>query len=120
MNLVADECVPRPVVDQLRSDGHTVTWIGESHPGIGDADVLALALQASAPLLTIDTDFGELVFRENRPSGGVVLLRLEGLSNQLKSDIVGRAVRDNGAQFAGKFTVVSPGGIRTRSAGGSG
>ena len=68
MNLVADECVPRPVIEQLRADGHTVTWIGDSHPGIGDADVLAFALQAGAPLLTIDTDFGELVFRENRPS----------------------------------------------------
>ena len=120
MNLLADECVPHAVVERLRADGHVVASIGETRPGIRDEEVLALALTTGAPLLTIDMDFGELVFRDQRPSGGVVLLRLEGLSNQLKAEIVKRIVRDNGAQFAGKFTVVSPGGIRTRSADGSG
>lgn len=116
MNLVADECVPRAVVERLRSEGHAVDWVGESQPGAGDTDVLALALRAGAPLLTLDTDFGELVFRQHRPSGGVVLLRLEGLSKALKAELVARAVRESGSRFARAFVVISPGGIRVRTA----
>ena len=64
MNLLADECVPHAVVERLRADGHVVASIGETRPGIRDEEVLALALTTGAPLLTIDMDFGELVFRD--------------------------------------------------------
>ena len=77
MNFVADECVPRPIVERLRTDGHSVAWITQEHPGISDPAVLQLSIAASATLLTIDTDFGELIFRTNQASIGVVLLRLE-------------------------------------------
>ncbi len=59
--------------------------------------------------------FGEIVFRDNRlSSGGVVLLRLLGLSAEKKAEIVSEAFRVRGAEFPNHFSVVAPGKIRIR------
>jgi predicted nuclease of predicted toxin-antitoxin system len=114
VRILADECVARQIIERLRSDGHAVVWIGEDRAGIADADVLALALEAGIPVLTVDLDFGELVFREGRVSAGVMLLRLEGLSNELKAVLVSEAVRTNEALIESRFTVLTPSGLRSR------
>lgn len=36
MNLLADEGVDHPIVEQLRQEGHTVFYIAEMEPGIDD------------------------------------------------------------------------------------
>ena len=77
MRWLCDENVPRLLVDALRQKGHDVVWIGELSPGIGDPDVLALALRERRICLTFDKDFGELAAIRTLPSGsGVVLLRM--------------------------------------------
>jgi predicted nuclease of predicted toxin-antitoxin system len=63
MNLLADEGVDRPVVEQLRQDGHDVLYVAEMEPSINDDVVLMRANQHQAVLLTADKDFGELVYR---------------------------------------------------------
>jgi predicted nuclease of predicted toxin-antitoxin system len=80
MNILADESVDQPIVERLRADGHDVLAVVEMAPGLPDEDVLTLANQRGAVLLTADTDFGELVFRQHRLATGVVLIRLAGLS----------------------------------------
>ena len=115
MNLLADEGVERQIVERLRRDGHTVLYIAEMEPGIPDDVVLERANQITALLVAADKDFGELVFRERRlSSGGVVLIRLAGLSTERKANIVSKAFEERGAEFAHAFTVISPGRIRIR------
>jgi predicted nuclease of predicted toxin-antitoxin system len=63
MNLLADEGVDRPVVEQLRQDGHDVLYVAEMEPSINDDVVLMRANQHQAVLLTADKDFGEPVYR---------------------------------------------------------
>ena len=65
-------------------------------------------------LLTGDKDFGELVFRQKRVHGGVVLVRLLGISAYLKAETVAKAFVDRGAEMPGAFTVISPGMVRIR------
>jgi len=65
-------------------------------------------------LLTGDKDFGELVFRQKRVHGGVVLIRLQGISASLKADIVANAFQSRGHEMLGGFTVISPGMVRVR------
>lgn len=114
MNIVADESVDRPIVERLRQDGHDVVSIAELAAGIGDDEVLRLANDQSAVLMTGDKDFGELVFRLNRVSHGVVLLRLEGLAPATKAMTVANAVRTHATAMQGAFTVISPGMLRIR------
>ena len=63
MNFVGDESVGRQIVERLRDDGHSVWYVAEMAPSITDDEVLQFANKGSAPLITSDKDFGELVFR---------------------------------------------------------
>lgn len=115
MNLFADENVDRQIVEQLRFDGHEVLYVAELEPSIPDNIVFDRANERSALLLTEDKDFGEIVFRDGRlSSGGVVLLRLAGLSAEIKTRIVSDAFREHDLRFLDHFTVISPGKIRMR------
>ncbi len=114
MNVLADEGVDRPIVEQLRRAGYTVLYIAEMEPSISDDVVLDRANEHAALLLTADKDFGELVFRLGRINTGVVLLRLAGLAPQTKADLVVRAFDEHAAEMANAFSVVSPGMVRIR------
>ena len=114
MNLLADEGIDKPIVDRLRQDGHMVVYIAEESPGITDEVILALANQQDAILATRDKDFGELVYRMNQVTQGVLLVRLDGLHPDTKATIVSAAITTHGAEMIGAFTVISPGNIRIR------
>lgn len=114
MKLVADEGVDRQIVERLRQDGHTVQYVAELEPGISDDDVLTIANQENAPLLTADKDFGELIYRQKRITSGVILIRLAGLSPIQKAEIVSRGVNQHQNELLNAFAVVTPGAIRIR------
>ena len=118
MNLVADENIDRSIVERLRRDGHAVEWIAEVSPSVSDEDVLRRAAAGEAVLVTEDKDFGELVYRRGLTHAGVLLVRLEGLDNAAKAEVVSQAVRDNAAELPGAFAVVSHDSVRLRRPGG--
>lgn len=111
---VADENVEAAVVRRLRDDGHDVIWIAEADPGATDDRVLAITNAQARLLITADTDFGELVFRQGRASAGVVLLRLAGLAPDRKAAIVADVVREHLPEMTRAFSVVAPGQLRIR------
>lgn len=119
MNLVADENIDRGIVARLRQDGHSVDWIAELSPSMPDEDVLRRAVASGSVLVTEDKDFGELVYRRGLSHAGVLLVRLEGLDNPAKAEVVSRAVQDNAAELPGSFAVVSPDSVRVRRPGGA-
>jgi predicted nuclease of predicted toxin-antitoxin system len=114
MNFVADEGVDRCIVERLRQDGHDVWYVAEMAPAIPDGAVLDAANREAALLLTADKDFGEMVFRQHRFSGGIVLVRLAGLSTARKAETVADAVNHHQSELAEGFTVIAPGICRTR------
>jgi predicted nuclease of predicted toxin-antitoxin system len=115
VNLLADESVDSQVIERLRNDGHEVIYVADLEPGISDEMVLQEANERESLLLTVDKDFGELTYRQKLIHHGVLLIRLSGLSNQMKADIIAKALRERGPEFANAFTVISPGMIRVRN-----
>jgi predicted nuclease of predicted toxin-antitoxin system len=94
-------------------------WTGSPNsPSVSDEEVLRRAVGASAVLVTEDKDFGELVHRRGLAHTGVLLVRLEGLDNASKAEVVSAAVRDNAADLPGAFAVVSRDSVRLRRPGG--
>ncbi len=116
MNLLADESVDRPIVAQLRQDGHNVLFVAEMEPSIADDVVLQRANDHHALLITQDKDFGELVYRRGLVHLGVILVRLEGLLPETKARIVSRVVTERQGEIPNAFSVISPGMVRIRSA----
>jgi predicted nuclease of predicted toxin-antitoxin system len=114
MKLLADESVDGPVVVRLRGDGHDVAWVAEDAPGQADDAVLARAYGQGVVLITSDKDFGELVYRQRRPHAGVLLLRLSGLDEAAKCELVSRAVGEHGVDMTGAFSVLDGSALRIR------
>jgi predicted nuclease of predicted toxin-antitoxin system len=114
MKFLSDESVDRQIVDRLRQDGHFVSYVIEMEPAISDDTVLNLANKEAALLLTADKDFGEMVFRQGRSNQGVILVRMAGLSQKSKSDIVSLAIKKHASELTKAFTVITPKSIRIR------
>ncbi len=120
MILLADEGLERMVVERLRADGHSVGWVAELAPSVPDEEVLRLATAGGAVLVTEDKDFGELVYRRGLGHAGVVLVRLEGLPNPDKAEVVSEALRAYGDEMPQAFSVISPDAVRVRRPPGEG
>ena len=116
MRLLADENVPLPCIGALRADGHDVAAVTEDAPGAPDADVMARARREGRVLLTLDRDFGELLFRQGGAAAppGVVYFR----DVPPNPGHVAAVLRDLAArpelEIAGRFTVVSARAVRQR------
>ena len=76
MKLLADENIESAMVHWLREQEHNVCWAAESLISTPDNKILEIANASSRILLTRDLDFGELIFRVQRISAGIILLRL--------------------------------------------
>lgn len=111
---LADENVESAIVHRLRSDGHDVVWIAESDPGTTDDRVLEISESQARLLITGDTDFGELVFRQGRARAGIVLLRLAGLPPDRKAAIVADVLAKHLDEMRSAFSVIAPGQVRIR------
>ena len=112
MRFVADENFPRAALLLLRESGFDVTSIAESHPGIPDTEVMAIAAAERRTLLTFDKDFGELVFRLGlSASCGIILFRIGSLT---PTESVGLALAalQSGVAWAGHFCVVKDSKLR--------
>ena len=85
MGFLADENVPRPIIERLRTDGFTVRSIFEESRGISDADVLSRADEAGLLLITQDQDFGELAILRRCPSLASYCCSWPGFHFEIKS-----------------------------------
>jgi len=114
MRLLADENIPRLIVEFICSRGHDAIWIGKVAPGISDREVLSLATAQKRTLITFDTDFGELVFRLGIGAPfGVILFRLPPDSPfRIAQSIV--SALESQKDWANRFSVVDENRIRMR------
>lgn len=74
MRFLVDRCAGRRLAEWLRAQGHDVAEARERGPDPGDRTLLHWAATEGRVLVTIDTDFGEFVFRENISHAGLVRL----------------------------------------------
>jgi len=114
MKFVADENVDLPIIARLRKEGHEVYAIIEMSAGVPDDEVLKQANRQGVVLLTGDKDFGELVYRDKRFTCGIVLIRLAGLSNSEKVEIVASVIKEHASELGNAFTVISQRNLRIR------
>ena len=115
IRLLADECVPAPVVRTLREAGHDVVHVIETSAGISDIDVLAVAGETQRVILTEDRDFGTLVFLARQPAPtGVVFYRLSDAPPSAVADRLRRVLAEYGDSVLGTFTTVTERRARQR------
>ena len=70
---MVDLGVGKSVEEWMRHAGYDVLGV----PRMSDAEILALAVREQRIVITMDKDFGELVYHSGREHVGVLLLRME-------------------------------------------
>ena len=113
LQLIADEGVEKLIVKTLRKN-FDVVYIAEFLQGSDDEFILELARNQNRILITLDKDFGELVFRMAQVHAGVILCRLHGLSIKEKCDLVESTLLKYGNELLHSFTVIQSKNIRIR------
>ena len=115
LRLLVDANVGIAVAESLRDSGHDVVFAGDLDWCMPDIDMLSMAQQQQRIILTMDTDFGELVYHSRQPHAGVLFLRMPGANRDVKVEIVQEIVDSYGSQLPGHFCVYRRGRLRIRT-----
>jgi len=107
MRFLIDECTGPSVAKWLSDQGHDVFSVYDEARGIDDDQVIQMALDQERVLVTNDKDFGEKVYRDNRPHVGIILLRLEDERFASKIQVLSHLLDEYSEKISGSFTVVS-------------
>jgi predicted nuclease of predicted toxin-antitoxin system len=112
MRFLVDECAGPAVARWLRDQGHEVFSVFDEDRGADDDVVLQRAWDEDRILITIDKDFGDKVYREQRPHRGVILLRLDDERAANKLATLEQLLAGYADQLAGQFVVVTATKVR--------
>ncbi len=114
MKLLADENFEPQFVERLRQAGHQVLYLDDYEAGISDEEVLRIAADNDAVVITNDKDFGELVIRQALNSKGVIFLRLYDLPLIERIEIVLDVIESHAIELDFAFTTITKDSVRIR------
>ena len=105
MKVFVDENIPQQLVTQLRAEGHSAEYVTRK---VSDRLILEDARVKQALLVTYDKDFERLVFREHRPTFGVLLIRIaRAIPAKDRARIIANVLRHRDKEIQGAFTTVT-------------
>ena len=102
------------VADALRGMGHDAVEVRDRDPHMADVDILAWAVAERRLVITMDKDFGELVYRSGQAHSGVLLVRLEVERATSKVSAVEAIFKQYADALVNRFCVYQDGRLRIR------
>jgi predicted nuclease of predicted toxin-antitoxin system len=111
---LVDVGVGRKVEGFLRKSGYDVKAVRDVNSRARDTDILKLAVSEGRMIITMDKDFGELVYNSGMAHSGVLILRLEDAKGTDKADVVAKLLSDYSGEIENKFCVFQDGKLRIR------
>lgn len=101
MKLLLDEGIPWRSAAILREAGHDAKHVIDlDMGGAPDAAILATALADGAVVVTLDSDFHQLLALTGAAQPSVIRIRQEGLSHQTTADWIARVAATVGHELA--------------------
>lgn len=114
MKILLDENIGKSVVRYLENNGYDVIDIGQNLSGAKDEIILKKSFHEKRILITLDQDFGELVFHQLLPHCGVILLRPLKDSIQTRIKLIEYVLRNLKKYLRGRFVVINEKMIRIK------
>jgi len=114
MKFLIDVGVGKKVELFLKSENHDVKSVREINPSLSDFDILQIAIAEERIIITMDKDFGELVYNARLKFYGVLLLRLENMNGDEKTGILEQILQNHSSQLEKNFCVFQKGKFRVR------
>ncbi len=109
-----DAGVGKKVELWLLRRGYDVKNIRDIEPKMPDKKVLNMAVSEYRIVITMDKDFGELVYNSKLPHAGVLLLRLEGAKADEKIKTVEAILEKYSDKLLHNFCVYKNGRLKIR------
>ena len=114
IKFLVDESSGNKLSKFLLEKGFDTKFVTDIMPSASDKEVLDFAEKEKRVLITNDKDFGGLIFRLNRPSSGVILLRLKTDSPFRRQNIVWSLIGNESINLTSSFVIVTDTQIRVR------
>ena len=114
LKFIVDVGVGRSIEEWLKSQDFKVLTIGSINPEMADSQIMQLANLEDGVIITMDKDFGELVFKENNSHKGILLLRLEDAVSEEKLAAIQNIIPEHLEKLKNNFSVYQNGKLRTR------
>ena len=112
LRLLVDVSVGRKSEQYLNAAGHDTVCVREVNARATDKEILELAVLEQRIVITLDKDFGELVYNSGRNHKGVLLLRLEDQTGQAKVRVLSEIFKLHSEELEGHFSVYQNGRLR--------
>lgn len=112
--ILADEGLNGNLVRALREDGYQIVWIKESHIGMDDEDIIALARQNNQVLITEDKDFGEWIFAHQLSGLTIIFLRYDKEDYDTILSFLQSALKTIEADGKNEFITINKNKVRRR------
>lgn len=114
MKFLIDIGVGKKVENWLRENGYDVLAVRDIDAHAKDSNILQLAFETQRMIITMDKDFGELVFNSGKRHAGVLILRLEDADGDTKVGVVKTILCNYGDQLKSSFCVYQDGKLRIK------
>ena len=114
LKFLIDVGVGKKVENWLNAQGYDTKSIRKLDPRMPDDEILKLATRENRMVLTMDKDFGELVFSSNFSHAGILILRLEDFNSAQKVNVVQKIMQQYQTKIIGKFCVYKDNKLRIR------
>lgn len=114
LKFIVDVGVGRSIEEWLKLQGFEVVTISSINPEMKDSQIIELANIEVGIIITMDKDFGELVFKEHNSHKGILLLRLEDAVSEEKLAAIQNIIPEHLEKLENNFSVYQNGKLRTR------
>ena len=88
VKFLVDECTGKRLSNLLNAEGYDTIFVGDWKPSASDDEVLDKANKERRVLITDDKDYGELVFRLEKPSCGIILIRASTTNSAIRMHLL--------------------------------
>ncbi len=109
---MVDVGVGKKVEQWLRDAGHSIIAVRDINSRASDSEILKRAVEDYRIVLTMDKDFGELVYRLGKAHAGVLVLRMEDAGGEEKMNAVKNILLQHSDKLASNFCVYQDGTLR--------
>ncbi|MDU9050012.1 MAG: DUF5615 family PIN-like protein [Candidatus Electrothrix sp. Rat3] len=88
LSFLVDVGVGKAIEEYLQEEGYDTKAVRDVDPCMEDEEIIRLAHSEKRMVVTMDKDFGELVYHSSMKHCGVLLLRLEDAASHEKLQVI--------------------------------
>ncbi|MCD6422541.1 MAG: DUF5615 family PIN-like protein [Elusimicrobia bacterium] len=116
MQFLADECVPYKTITLLKKNGFKIFTVEDLKiTSRSDKEIFNKARTLKLTLITIDTDFGNIILYPPKIHYGIILLKLNKSNEPVVHSLLLKFLKNASTKnLKGKLIIIEPSKIRIR------